>query len=157
MPLSFPIKKKKKINKLVHAQRLHKKLNLILWTECLMFSNALLFLTFQFVQKRHKGAALHTFLLFLPTTNLCQLVSVSLTEEGRTQDMRKSEKRRCQTALVLSQWMRMWSTDSSSLQQRKHLFAIAHPLSGCDPKLTLCFKCLLIKKPILALYKSIMI
>ena len=78
--------------------------------------------------KRYKGVDLHTFLFFLPTPDLCQLVSVSLTEEGKTQDKPKSEKMRFQTALVLSQWMRMWSTDSSSLQQRKPLFAITHSL-----------------------------
>ena len=53
-------------------------------------------------KKKHKGAALHTFLLFLPTTDLCQLVSISLTEEERTQVMLKSEKKRCQTTRLVT-------------------------------------------------------
>lgn len=43
-------------------------------------------------KKKHKGANLHTFFLFLPTSDLCQLISVSFIEEERTQDMPKSGK-----------------------------------------------------------------
>ena len=116
------------INKLDHAQRLHKKFNLMLWTECSMFSNALLFLSFQVVQKRHKRAALHTFFLFFLIHNRPILTCKCLSHWGKDPRHVKKRKKRCQTALVLSQWMRMWSTDSSSLQQRKHLFATTHPL-----------------------------
>lgn len=42
--------------------------------------------------KKTQGVDLHTFLHFLPTPNLCQLVNVSFIEKGRTQDIPMSEK-----------------------------------------------------------------
>lgn len=52
----------------------------------------LLSISFQIVQKKHNGVDLHTFFLFLPTPDLCQLVSVSFIEEEKAQDMPKSGK-----------------------------------------------------------------
>ena len=47
---------------------------------------AILFLTFQTVQEMHKELALQTFLHFLPINELCQPNSISLIDEGNTQD-----------------------------------------------------------------------
>ena len=44
------------INNLDHAQRLQRKESLIPCTECSLLLNALLFLSFQIVQKGHRGA-----------------------------------------------------------------------------------------------------
>lgn len=45
-------------------------------------------------KKKTQGVDFHTFLHFLPTLDLCQLVNVSFIKKGRTQDMPKSEKNR---------------------------------------------------------------
>ena len=47
-------------------------------------SNAILFLTFQTVQKIHKGSALQTSFLFFPTKDPFQPKSIILTEAGST-------------------------------------------------------------------------
>ena len=104
------------------------KENLNPWIDHPSLSNALLFLSFQTVQKKHKGAAHHAFFFFLPTKKPCHLSKASLTEERSTHDTPKRENKRCRKTLVLSQWKRTWSTDSSSLRHRKHLFAKDHPL-----------------------------
>ena len=50
-----------KKNPLVHAHKLQRKNDLHPWIECSLFAKALLFLSFQTIQKRHKGAENPTF------------------------------------------------------------------------------------------------
>ena len=110
------------------APRLQKKENFNPWIDRPLLSNALLFLYFQTVQKRHKGAIHHAFFLFLPTKKPCHRNKASLTKEWSTHDTPKRENRRYYKTLILLQWRRMWSTDSSSLRHGKHLFAKDHSL-----------------------------
>ena len=56
------------------------------------------------------------------------ILKVSLTEKGNTQNTPKRENNKFHNPLVLTQWIRMWSMNSSSDWQRKHLFAKHHPL-----------------------------
>ena len=98
------------------------------WIDQPSLSKALLFLSFQIVQKKHEGVTRHAFFLFLPTKTPCHPSKASLTKEDSTHDSPKRENKRCHNNLVLSQWRRMWSTDSSSLRHRKHLFTKDHPL-----------------------------
>ena len=58
--------------RLAQIHKLETKLVLILWADVTSFSNTNLFLARQRVQNRHKGAAIHIFLRFLPTTAPCQ-------------------------------------------------------------------------------------
>ena len=67
------------INSLVQVNKLHKNKYFSLWIENSTFSKDLLFLFFQIVQKRHKGAALQIFFRFLPTKEPCQPSRISLT------------------------------------------------------------------------------
>ena len=54
------------INSLVQVNKLLKNKNFSLWIDSSTFSKDLLFLSFQIVQKKHKGATLQTFFRFLP-------------------------------------------------------------------------------------------
>ena len=101
------------INSLVQDNKLHKNKYFSLWIENSTFSKDLLFLSFQIVQKRHKGAALQTFFHFLPTKVSCQPSIVSLTVDCITQKTLKGENKSSHNTLVLSQCKRMWSIDSS--------------------------------------------
>ena len=58
------------INSLVQVNKLHKNKYFNLWIESSTFSKDL-FLSFQIVQKMHKGAALQTCFRFLPTKEPC--------------------------------------------------------------------------------------
>ena len=51
------------------------------------------YLSFQIVQKRHKGATPHTFFLFLPTHGACQPNNVSLIEEDNIQQTSEREQK----------------------------------------------------------------
>ena len=104
------------------------------WIDQPSLSKALLFLSFQIVQKKHEGVTRHAFFLFLPTKTPCHPSKASLTKEDSTHDTPKRENKRCHNALVLSQWRRMWSTDSSLLRHRKHLFTKDHPLLWMSSK-----------------------
>ena len=110
------------------AQRLQTKKNFNPWIDHPSLLNASLFLSFQTIQKRHKGVACHAFFLFFPMEKACHPNKASLTEEGSTHKIPKRENKRCHKTLVLTWWRRMWSTNSSSLRQRKHPFAKYHPL-----------------------------
>ena len=59
-------------NRLAQLHKLEIKINLILWAEVTLFSNASLFLACQIVQNRHKGAADQIFFRFFPTAIPCQ-------------------------------------------------------------------------------------
>ena len=115
---------------LVQIKKLHKKENFNTWSESSTFSKTLLFLSFQTVQNGLRGATLHAFFLFFPTKWPCQPRSISLTEECTTQTTPSKENTNCHNKLALEQWRRMWSQDSSSPLQRKHLFTNDHPLSS---------------------------
>ena len=78
--------------------------------------------------KKTQRGCLHTFLRFLPILNPRQPRRVSLTERGRTQLTLKIANNNSHKTLALVQWIRIWSIDSSSTQQRKHLLAKFHPL-----------------------------
>ena len=116
------------IYNLHHTQRLQSKENLSPWTDDPLFSNALLFISFQIVQKRHKGVAHHAFFHFLPTKEPCHSKNGSLIEEGSTHDTPNRENKRCHKTLALSQWRRMRSMDSSYLRHMKHPFSKDQPL-----------------------------
>ena len=81
--------------------------------------------------KRHKRAAFHTFLCFLPMLKLRHPRRVSLIERGRTQVTPKIANNNSHKTLALVQWIRIWSIDSSYSQQRKHLLARIRPLFFC--------------------------
>ena len=100
-------------NPLVYAHRLQRKNNLHPWIECSSFSNVL-FLSFQTIPKRHKGAENHTFFLSFPTQGWSQPNNISLTEEGSTHETPKREKSKLHKLLASTQCKRMWSIDSSS-------------------------------------------
>ena len=110
------------------AQRLQAKEDFNPWIDCPSLSKVLLFLSFQTIQKRHKGATHHACFLFFPTKEPCHPNKASLTDEESTHATPKRKNRRHHKTLVLARWRRIWSTDSSSLRQRKHLFAKDHSL-----------------------------
>ena len=85
-------------------------------------SKAMLFLTFQTDQNKHRGAIFHTVLRCLPTQAPSQPTRVSLTEEVNTQHTPSKVKNIFHTSLVFSQWRRRWSIDSSLSWHKKHLF-----------------------------------
>ena len=80
------------MNTLVHDQRLQRKLYFSLRLDCFSFSNELLFLSLQIIQKMHKGVAHHAFFGFLLTKRSCHPKKVSLTEEESTHGKLKKEK-----------------------------------------------------------------
>lgn len=72
-------------------KREHKNKLLKAWSNCSIFSNDLQFFSFQMAQKKHKGAALHAFLLFFPIKIPCQLKSL-LSVEGSNPFYAKQRK-----------------------------------------------------------------
>ena len=103
-----------------------KKFNI--WIENSSLSKAILFLSFQTIQKRHIGVALQTLLLFLPTNEPCHPKRTSLTNEGIIHNTLKKLNNKSHKTLDLEQWVRKWSMVSSTSQQRKHLFRSDHSL-----------------------------
>ena len=77
---------------LVHYQRLHTKEFFNLWIKSFSLSKAILFLSFQTAQKRHKGAAFHTFLRFLPKLKPHHPRRVSLTTKRKDPSNSKKSK-----------------------------------------------------------------
>ena len=102
---------------LTQAQSLQRKECLSLWTKCPSFSKALLFLSVQTIQKRYRGAACHTFFLFLPIEEPYYPDNASLTEKGSTCDTLKRENK-CHKILAISQCNRMCSSVSSFKRHR---------------------------------------
>ena len=68
-----------------------------------LLSNAILFLSFHTIQKRHKGANFQVFLRFLPTKDPNQPRRVSITEQGRTQVTPKRANNNSHKTLVFVQ------------------------------------------------------
>ena len=106
------------INNLVQDQKLQTKEFFILWIKSSSLSKTILFLSFQTVQKRHNGAIIQAFLRFLPTKEPCQPIKVSLIDNGRTHVTPKIANNNSHKTLAMVQWIRIWSINSSSEQQR---------------------------------------
>lgn len=87
-----------------------------------------MFISFHTNQKRHKGVVIQAFLHFLPTKEPCQPRRVSLTETGRNHNTPKRTNNNSHKTLALVQLIRIWSIDSSSTPQKKHLLAKCHSL-----------------------------
>lgn len=64
-----------------------------LWLDGSLYSNDLLFLSFQIIQKMHKRAGRQAFFLFLTTKGPCHPKKASLTKEYSTHDMPKKDNR----------------------------------------------------------------
>ena len=102
--------------------KLQTKEYFILWIERSSSSKATPFLSFQTIQKKHKGAALQTFTRFLPTNKPCHPRRTSFTNDGRTHSTPERLNNNSHKTLALVQCFRRWSIDSSAVQQRYHLF-----------------------------------
>ena len=63
------------------------------WFESSSLSKAFLFLSFHNVQKRHNGAASHTFFHFLPTKEPWHPSKVAFTEDNTTQETLKRDNK----------------------------------------------------------------
>ena len=116
------------INSFASDQREHKKEYFNFCIDILSSLKANRFLAFHTIQKIWRGAALLTFLCFLPTEEICQLSRVSLTEHGNTQDTPNKEKSNSHKTLIFEQWRSRWFMVSSFSIHMKHLFANDHPL-----------------------------
>ena len=72
------------LDTLAQDQKLQMKEFFNLYIEKVSLSKTTLFLSHHTAQKRHKGAALQTFLRFLPTFVPCQARRTCCTEKGKT-------------------------------------------------------------------------
>ena len=86
------------------------------------------FLSFQTLQKIHKGVVLQIMLHFFPIKEWCHPKRASLTIVVCTQWIPNRSNNNYQRILTFKQWRRVWSMDSSSSLQRKHLLTKDHPL-----------------------------
>ena len=77
---------------------------------------------------KQKGAAIHTFSIFLPTKEPWQDKRVALTKRGQTHCNPTIARKRFHSTLAFAQCKSRCSTVSSSSSQRKHLLARALPL-----------------------------
>ena len=91
------------INNLVFDQSEKTKKAFSLCRDNIPSSKAMLFLTFQTDQNKHRGATFHTLLRFLPIQAPSHPTRVSLTEEGNTQHTPNKVKNRFHIVLVFSQ------------------------------------------------------
>ena len=101
------------INSLVSDQSEKTKKAFSLCRDSTPSSKVMLFLAFQTDQNKHRGAAFHTVLRFLPTQAPSHPKKVSLTKAGNTQHTPNRVKNSFHTSLIFSQWRRRWSIDSS--------------------------------------------
>ena len=69
---------------LTHSKNMYMKEHKITWFVSSESLKALRFLSFHYVQNRHKGAAFQAFFLFFPTKATHQLMRTSLIENGIT-------------------------------------------------------------------------
>ena len=112
------------INNLDKENKLHKNKTFNLWSESSTFSNNLVFLSFQIIQKRHKGATLQTSFLFLPTKVSCQPKRVSLTKEWITMKYQKERTKvattpsSCYNAKDVVNWLLVSVTQETSIGRR---------------------------------------
>ena len=113
---------------LAQEKRLQTKEFFILRIDKTSLSKTIMFLSFQTVQNKQKGAARQVFPRFLSTKEADHPEKVSLTVNERTQWTPNKENTRSHKTLALGQWTRMWFIVSSLAQHKKHLFAKIQPL-----------------------------
>ena len=113
---------------LAQFTKLYKKENLMVWSTCSTPLNALPFLSFHKVHRRHKGAALHAFTLLLPTKVSFHPSKLPLTVKCITHCTSKREKIIFHNKLALLQSKKRWLLVSSSSLHKKHLLGMFHPL-----------------------------
>ena len=109
------------MEELAQDKRLQMKEFFNLWIERTSYSKTILFLSFQTVQNKQRGAALQALLRFLSLKGASQPKRVSLTEKGITQLTPNKENKRSHKTFALEQWIRMWFIVSSSSQHKGHL------------------------------------
>ena len=102
------------LDTLAQDHKLHMKEFFNLFKENVSLSKTTLFLSHHTVQKRHRGAALHTLLRFLPTFVPCQARRTCRTEDGKTHSTPTIAKIRTQSILAFEHCTRRWFRDSSS-------------------------------------------
>ena len=112
---------------LAQFTKVYKKMDLISWSFLSISSKALLFLSFQMVHIRQRGAALQAFSLFLPTKEPCQPRRFFFIEECITHCTPKRERIKNHNILDFSQNKRRWSMVSSSFLHKKHLLGTLQP------------------------------
>ena len=88
---------------LAQFTKMYTKMDLISWSFLSISSKALLFLSFQMVHIRQRGAALQAFSLFLPTKDPCHPRSFLFIEECITPCTPKREKIKSHNILAFSQ------------------------------------------------------
>lgn len=110
---------------LVSSQRKYMKELFKFWMDR-SSAEATPFLTFQTVQNRHKGAALHTSFILLSTKDPFQPFKSCLIEEWKSKATpKKEENKKAHNTLILTQWSKLLSINFSFL---RHLFAKDLPL-----------------------------
>ena len=102
------------LDALAQDQKLQMKEFFNLYIEKVSLSKATLFLSHHTVQKRQRGAALQTFLRFLPTFVPCQARRTCRTEKGKTHPNSTIAKISSQSILAFEQCTRRWFRVSSS-------------------------------------------
>ena len=88
---------------LAQFTKVYKKMDLIFWSFLSTSSKTLLFLSFQMVHIKQRGAALQAFSIFLPTKDPCHPRRFLFTEECITHCTPKREKIRSHNILAFSQ------------------------------------------------------
>ena len=99
-------------------QKLQMKEFFNLYIENVSLSKVTLFLSHHTVQKRQRGAALQTFLRFLPTFVPCQARRTYRTEKGKTHPNPIIAKISSQSILAFEQCIRRWFRVSSSFSHK---------------------------------------
>ena len=99
-------------------QKLQMKEFFNLYAEKVSLSKATLFISHHTVQKRQRGAALQTFLRFLPTLVPCQTRRTRRTKKGKTHPNPMIAKISSQSILAFGQCTRRWFRVSSSSSHR---------------------------------------
>ena len=113
---------------LTHSKNMCMKEHKIAWFIKSESLKALRFLSFHRVQNKYNRAALHTFFLFFPTKDPCQIRRTSLIMKDITHWTSKRAKIRCHNKVTFGQWSRIWLANSSSPLYKKHLLGRRQPL-----------------------------
>ena len=113
---------------LVHSKRVQKKRAFKPWSKSSSSLKILRLRSFQTHQNMQMGAKPQTALFFLWKPLTFHWRRRFLTESRNTQVTPKRANKKIQSSLVLAQWIKMWSIDSSLSLQRLHLLTICHPL-----------------------------
>ena len=106
------------LDTLAQDQKLQMKEFFNLYIEKVSLSKVTLFLSHHTVHKRQRGAALQTFLRFLPTFVPYQARRTCRTEKGKTHPNPTIAKISSQSILAFEQCTRRWFRVSSSSSQR---------------------------------------